>query len=213
MPIHPVLAAMLAEWKMHGWPEMMGRIPTPDDLIIPLPPEHAMRRRINPGPEGMRGKNYAGKIFREHDLPTLGLRHRRAHDLRRTFISLAQADGADGYILERCTHTPKNKCAFDGYTQFQWETLCREVAELKVTRKADGRDQVADRRGWRWEQWGDRGRNASIQKRALAPAYSRFYSRRKKAQQYCWAYKWRRRESNPGPKVCPRWYLRVYLLI
>ena len=29
MPVHATLAAMLAEWKLHGWPEMMGRPPTP----------------------------------------------------------------------------------------------------------------------------------------------------------------------------------------
>lgn len=36
MPVHPVLAAMLAEWKLHGWPAMMGRAPTPEDLIVPV---------------------------------------------------------------------------------------------------------------------------------------------------------------------------------
>jgi len=24
VPVHPVLAAMLAQWKLQGWPEMMG---------------------------------------------------------------------------------------------------------------------------------------------------------------------------------------------
>jgi hypothetical protein len=37
VPVHPMLAAMLAEWKLGGWAEMMGRAPGPDDLIVPLP--------------------------------------------------------------------------------------------------------------------------------------------------------------------------------
>src|SRR5204863_8107064 len=28
MPVHPALAAILAEWKLSGWPAMMGRQPT-----------------------------------------------------------------------------------------------------------------------------------------------------------------------------------------
>jgi integrase len=39
MPVHPTLAAILAEWKLSGWPAMMGRQPTPDDLIVPRPPD------------------------------------------------------------------------------------------------------------------------------------------------------------------------------
>src|SRR3954453_16187168 len=36
MPAHPTLAAILAEWKLSGWAAMMGRQPTPDDLIAPM---------------------------------------------------------------------------------------------------------------------------------------------------------------------------------
>ncbi|MBN1206725.1 MAG: hypothetical protein JXB05_17715 [Myxococcaceae bacterium] len=28
MPVHPTLAALLAEWKLQGWPELMGRTPS-----------------------------------------------------------------------------------------------------------------------------------------------------------------------------------------
>jgi hypothetical protein len=54
MPVHLTLAAMLAEWKLNGWPAMMDRHPTADDLIIPMPPDHAARRRKAPTSEGMR---------------------------------------------------------------------------------------------------------------------------------------------------------------
>lgn len=38
MPIHPALAAILAEWRLTGWAQLMGRAPTEDDLVVPLPP-------------------------------------------------------------------------------------------------------------------------------------------------------------------------------
>lgn len=35
MPVHPVPAAVLASWQLSGWQKLMGRAPTPDDLIVP----------------------------------------------------------------------------------------------------------------------------------------------------------------------------------
>ena len=43
VPVHPVLAAMLAEWKLGGWAEMVGHAPAADDLLVPLPPDAAAR--------------------------------------------------------------------------------------------------------------------------------------------------------------------------
>lgn len=34
VPVHPVLAAMLTEWRLLGWEAAMGRKPTDDDLIV-----------------------------------------------------------------------------------------------------------------------------------------------------------------------------------
>jgi hypothetical protein len=38
VPAHPTLAKMLAEWKVGGWAQMIGRAPTPDDLVMPNAP-------------------------------------------------------------------------------------------------------------------------------------------------------------------------------
>lgn len=140
VPVHPTLAAMLAEWKLAGWPAMIGRRPGSDDLIVPLPPADASRRRSRQGIEPFRDKNYSGKRFREVDLPALGLRHRRMHDARATFITLALDDGADPHIIEtRVTHTRKSRSAFDGYNRGrQWELVCGEVAKLRISRKSRG---------------------------------------------------------------------------
>ena len=70
------------------------------------------------------------------------MRHRRGHDLRRTLISLARADGARVDILELCTHTPKGSSAIDLYTTFPWQSLCEEVAKLKVHRRSGRGDVV-----------------------------------------------------------------------
>ena len=62
VPVHPTLAAMLAEWKLGGWAAMMGRAPGPDDLIVPLPPEAAERRYKRKG-EPFRTTYYSGKCW------------------------------------------------------------------------------------------------------------------------------------------------------
>lgn len=119
VPVHPLLASILAEWKLSGWSLMMGRQPAPSDLIIPS------RRGAN------RGCNHSLVRFRE-DLARLGLRRRRQHDLRRTFISLARTDGARKDVLERVTHGSRGDIV-DLYTELPWSLLCEEVAKLKVS--------------------------------------------------------------------------------
>jgi integrase len=105
MPIHPALATILGRWIERGFAEMMGRPPEPDDLVLPTPPPPKGKGRHSPAWE-MRDKNYTRKCFLR-DLRTLGIEHRRVHDLRRTFTSLAREDGADKDILRRGTHQPR----------------------------------------------------------------------------------------------------------
>jgi integrase len=45
VPAHPILAAMLAEWRLSGWAAVFGRQPEPEDLIVPLPPTRRGSRR------------------------------------------------------------------------------------------------------------------------------------------------------------------------
>ena len=143
VPVHPTLAAILAEWKLHGWAAMMGREPTPDDLIVPLPPADAEARTTKTG-EPFRPDYYSRRRWVEEDLPALGWRHRRHYDTRATFITLALEDGADREIIEaRVTHTRPNRTAFDMYNRgLQWERTCSEVAKLKITRVRDPQNNV-----------------------------------------------------------------------
>src|SRR5262245_26081329 len=120
-----------------------GGKPEPDDLIVPLPPEAAARRRTRGG-EPFRGHDYSGKRWREEDLPILGWRHGRHYDMRATFITLALEDGADPHIIEtRVTHTRKKRSAFEGYNRgLQWERTCVEIAKLKISRRPASRSEV-----------------------------------------------------------------------
>lgn len=137
VPVHPTLAAMLAEWRLSGWSAMMGIVPTDDDLIVPLPPDVKRTRRTG---ERFRGYDYSGKRWREEDLPALGWRARSLYDTKSTFITLVLEDGADAAVIrDRVTHTKRRRDAFDGYDRGEhWEQTCREVAKLRIGRTPRG---------------------------------------------------------------------------
>jgi integrase len=120
VPVHPVLAALLAEWKLSGFGTYFGRSPRPDDWLVP----------------SRRGKHRTVRhtLRRLHeDLERLGLRERRTHDLRRTFVTLARADGADRDVLRVITHGPPSD-VIDLYTSWPWATLCAAVSCLRIGR-------------------------------------------------------------------------------
>jgi integrase len=129
IPVHATLAAILAEWKLNGWCQLMGRQPAADDPIVPS------RLGAN------RNVNHMLKRFHQ-DLERLGMRRRRQHDLRRTFISLAIADGARKDILKRVSHGPEGDI-MDMYTTLPWSAVCAEVAKLNIVRKVCDVEVVA----------------------------------------------------------------------
>ena len=119
VPVHPTLARMLAEWKLAGWERTYGRQPTPDDFVTPT--------------RNVTARAPAETIKQLHgDLDVLGLRRRRGHDLRRTFITLAQVDGARRDLLESVTHGPRGDIV-SVYTSFPWPALSEEVGKLRIS--------------------------------------------------------------------------------
>jgi integrase len=135
MPVHPALAELLAAWRLGGWARTWGRQPEPDDLVCPTPAEPRRPGRVvRVG--SMRDRHWAWKRLRT-DLVTLGLRHRRAHDLRRTGISLARSDGASRDVLGWGTHAPPRD-VLGLYTSLEWEALCREVAKMQLELQRGG---------------------------------------------------------------------------
>ena len=119
VPVHPVLAQLFGHWHDHGWFAAFGRKPTPDDFIIP-------------GVDGEVWEAHDADDYFKDDLTSLGIRHRRGHDLRRTFITLAQVDGARHDLLKVITHGPSADDIVSLYTTFPWPSLCAEVAKLSV---------------------------------------------------------------------------------
>lgn len=126
IPVHPTLAKILAAWKLGGWERTYGSRPTSTDLIV-------RTRRA--------GNVYAAadtQLRFVEDLAKLGLRtkastrNRRGHDLRRTLITLARADGAIDSLLRWVTHGPRPSEILDVYSSPPWADLCREIAKLRV---------------------------------------------------------------------------------
>lgn len=126
LPVHPTLAKVLAEWRIAGFERYTGRRPTDEDLIVPS----ATGKHRNVG--------YSLKCF-WGDLEELGFRRRRHYDSRRTFISLAQDNGASKETVRWLTHTPGDQ--IDDYTSPGWETLCEAVQCIPV--RIRGRAAVA----------------------------------------------------------------------
>lgn len=122
VPVHPTLAAILAEWKLSGWERAHGRRPTPDDLVVPN--DRGGHRTVDTVNRSLTVDCAAAEVTR-----------RRLHGARHTFISLAIDDGARADVLAKVTHTRPQSSAFDVYREESWETLCAEVAKLKVHRR------------------------------------------------------------------------------
>lgn len=131
MPIHPALAAMLAEWKMTGWASQQERKPEPGDLLVPHPKPTNRGPRVKWG--GMRSDHDSWKRL-QIDCAALGYRRRRFHDMRRTGITLYREDGADRDILRRCTHGASADMV-ERYTTFAWAKLCEQISCSKIRRK------------------------------------------------------------------------------
>jgi hypothetical protein len=48
VPVHPVLAKILAAWKLSHWERIYGHAPGPEDLIVPTPQQDPCERRGRP---------------------------------------------------------------------------------------------------------------------------------------------------------------------
>lgn len=118
VPVHPALAAVLKQWREAGWAELFGRPPAEEDLVIPN------RRGVHLNDQNVNES-------RTIDFAALSMRRRRFHDARRTFISLAQVDGAAPHVLKLVTHGAPSE-VMDLYTSLPWEKLCEAVSSLQV---------------------------------------------------------------------------------
>jgi integrase len=144
VPVHGTLAALLGEWLLSGYAAMTGRQPEPDDLLLPLPQDAIAVRRSRREGEPIRTGDYAGKCWRERDLPMLGWRAREMYAMKSTFITLCGKDRANRDAIKRVTHTTAKRDAFDGYDRdSHWEEMCEAVAKLQLQRRHVGAKVIA----------------------------------------------------------------------
>jgi integrase len=122
IPVHPMLAAILAEWRIGGFPKMFGRHPEPEDLIVP-----SRRGRCRTLKHGARRLN--------EDCARVGISWKDAtHVARRTFITLAMAGGAGEAWVNRITHNASGD-VLTGYQVNHWGAMCEAVLCVKVERR------------------------------------------------------------------------------
>ena len=140
VPVHPWLKSILDEWLATGWEQLMGRPWRKGDILIPsrrntYRSRSTMWQALNgrPARTAEPERNRKARAAVPGDLERLGLRNRRQHDARRTFITLCRADGADKDLLHLVTHGPEGDI-MDIYTETEvlWPALCAEVGKLKL---------------------------------------------------------------------------------
>jgi hypothetical protein len=131
--VHPVLAAKLAQWRLAGWPEMMGRAPGPGDLIVPLSPDAAERHRSR------HGEPYRSTTTRAHDgatttcrcwdggiggTTTCGRHHACHRGWRRPRCD-----------RDSCDAQPEGAQRIRRHNRgLHWERTCGEILKLRITR-------------------------------------------------------------------------------
>src|SRR5258708_4816377 len=124
VPVTPLLARILAQWKLSGWELAFGRRPNPEDLIIPS------RKLTNRSANHMLKKFHQDLARLKSDKQPEGLRLRRQHDARRTWLSMVLAAGANETHAKWIAHGPPPTVLAD-YTTMPWEPLCRVTDGLR----------------------------------------------------------------------------------
>lgn len=132
VPILPSLAGFVGWWREHGYREFTGCEPWPKAVVFP--------RFVGGLLEPLTDKAVLQRFHR--DLKRLGLRTRRFHDARRTYVSLTcGTEGIDRAVMRRVTHAGRLD-VHDGYNEIAWEVTCREAKKMKIdltSRPSSGR--------------------------------------------------------------------------
>lgn len=121
IPIHPELQRMLEEWERIGWHRLVGRLPRPEDFIIPRE-DGLMHSKQSLG---------AKSVKRAAKVAGIDATGRDFHSFRRAMITIARSNGARAEIVERITHNAAG-AQIDGYTYFGWDVLCEAISQVKI---------------------------------------------------------------------------------
>lgn len=126
VPVLPQLGAILEAWRDGGgreaWVAQKDRAwrnkKPAEDIIVP-------------GPRGGILSPNTSWRWLQDDCALLDIRPRRQHDTRRTFVSLARADGARTDIVDLVAWGREHSVR-GLYTDMPWATVCEEIAKLKL---------------------------------------------------------------------------------
>lgn len=125
VPEHPELTPWLDWYLREVYEVLHGHKPRPDDLLFPtLSP----LRRARGHEQCSHSEVY--HAWARYDLPAAGLRHRRLHDARRTFLSALKNAGVDDELRRKLTHWSAKDRVLDAYTHWEWSTLCDAVKRI-----------------------------------------------------------------------------------
>lgn len=125
VPVHPDLARWLNWWLDSEFEVIHGRPPRPDDVLFPT---LSIRRAKRGETICSHGEIY--KRWQRYHLPKAGLRHRRLHDARRTFISVVRSTTRNKDAVRAMTHTTTGDKVMDAYTDWEWQALCAEISAV-----------------------------------------------------------------------------------
>jgi hypothetical protein len=179
VPVHPVLAKALAEWRLSGFAEVHGRPPSGDDFIVP-----------DPATMGARTQNKAGKDHRaDAELLGIYIPGRLTHGLRRWFISTCRNASARTEVVELMTHNAKGE-VIDAYTSWEWSTLCGEVSKLEVELHPASLIVLPVAKS-------ETPETTSVSHQVFASDFASDFATRDQSEVISSAYQWRRWESNP----------------
>lgn len=117
VPVHPVLARALAEWRREGFELTYLRPPQPGDPIVPT---HGPRLRMTHHTSSTSYKAWVRAC------KASGVENRSLHLTRHTFISMCRRGGARKELVERITHNAAGDIV-DRYTHWDWAPLCDAV--------------------------------------------------------------------------------------
>jgi integrase len=131
VPVHPVLASILAQWKLSGFAHVYERPPTADDRIVP---DARDMKALTVGVVSKRAPK---------DCAAIGIPNKGMHGLRRFFVTCTRVGGARPDVLERITHNAKGTI-LDTYTDAEglWSALCESVQCLQLPPRTQLRTQA-----------------------------------------------------------------------
>ncbi len=126
-PVHPEAAALIARWRLSGFPSIFGRTPRCDDPIVP-----------NPRTMKARKPNAVYKALIE-DEKRVGIEHKKGratHGFRKCWISMAHEAGANREAVRVLTHTGRSRDVLDRYALWSWDKLCETAALVELPETA-----------------------------------------------------------------------------